>query len=120
RPPSPFAARSAPLPGALEVPDPTDFDEIEPDPADYGIAPAAERFATGDGEYAIPRPTPGGEGAGTVPEGLEEFYDQQVEWGSCEGFGATGAADECAYVIAPLDYSDPDGPTIALAVARAH
>lgn len=117
---------AAPSPTALEipVPDPTDFDAIEPDPADYGIVPAAERFATGDGDYSIPRPTPGGDGAGTVPEGLEEFYDQQVEWGSCEGFGmpeGPGSAplpDECAYVIAPLDYSDPDGPTIALAVAR--
>ncbi|MPV49555.1 alpha/beta fold hydrolase [Pseudactinotalea sp. HY160] len=116
-----FAARaSAPLPSALPVPDPTDFEAIVPDPQGYGIAPAAERFATGDDEYTIPRPAPGGEGAGTVPDGLEEFYDQQVEWGSCAGFGATGGADECAYVIAPLDYADPGGDTIALAVARAN
>ena len=42
---------------------------------------------------------------------LSRFYDQKVKWTNC------GNAD-CATIVAPLDYSDPDGPTIDLAIAR--
>lgn len=94
------------------------------DPADYGVPAAANRFKGEDGKYTIPRPTPGGEGAGVIPAGLEEFYNQKIEWGSCEGFALEAdkyVADKnkCAYVIAPLDYSNPGGKTIALAVLKS-
>ena len=42
---------------------------------------------------------------------LARFYDQQVDWKNC------GNAD-CATITAPLDYSDPDGATIDLAITR--
>lgn len=118
---------SVPNPAAnLVPPDPTDFDDIRADPADYGIPASAERFATGAG-YAIPRPAVGGEATGAVPTGLAEFYGQDLAWEPCTDFGGPrGTAEddqaakefECAYVIAPLDYSNPEGQTIALAVSR--
>ncbi len=42
---------------------------------------------------------------------LSRFYDQKVKWTNC------GAAD-CATIVAPLDYADPEGGTIDLAIAR--
>lgn len=46
-----------------------------------------------------------------VDPGLARFYDQQVDWKNC-------GLSECGTVTVPLDYSDPDGPTIDLAIAR--
>ena len=43
---------------------------------------------------------------------LQEFYSQQVSWAPCS------EADECATVTVPLDYADPTGPTVDLAIAR--
>lgn len=120
---SPARTFSVPDPApSLVPPDPTDFEDIEPDPAGYGIPDSAERFADDEG-YLLPRPMTGGEAAGVVPEGLEEFYSQDLEWETCTDFGGPQGAEggpevECAYVIAPLDYSDPEGQTIALAVSR--
>lgn len=45
---------------------------------------------------------------------LQSFYSQQVDWGGC----SDSAADQCATVKVPLDYDDPSGETIDLAVAR--
>ena len=42
---------------------------------------------------------------------LSAFYDQKVAWKNC------GPAD-CATIEVPLDYSDPEGPTLELALAR--
>lgn len=50
-------------------------------------------------------------GATSDPTGLEAFYGQDVTWVNC------GAA-ECATITAPLDYDDPAGPTIDLALTR--
>ncbi|WP_084523048.1 alpha/beta hydrolase [Nocardia inohanensis] len=54
--------------------------------------------------------------------GLERFYGQRVEWGSCEGFaGAEGLAEwglSCARVRVPLDYADLGGATAEIAVSR--
>jgi pimeloyl-ACP methyl ester carboxylesterase len=44
---------------------------------------------------------------------LKEFYDQQVNWSPPFEDGL-----ERATVVAPRDYSDPDGPRITIAVAR--
>ncbi|WP_111765230.1 alpha/beta hydrolase [Nakamurella deserti] len=78
-------------------------------------------------EGEIPRPTPGGTGAGAVPDGLGEFYSQQLRWQDCAPFNANPDYDEfyaapgleCTNLIVPLDYADPAGPTVALAVIRA-
>jgi len=64
--------------------------------------------------------------AGTVPTGLERYYGQALYWGDCRPFatmshqrGLYRSKDlECTQVEVPLDYADPDGRTISLAVLR--
>ncbi|MFF8766826.1 alpha/beta hydrolase [Nocardiopsis dassonvillei] len=56
---------------------------------------------------------------GSVAPGLSEdlaaFADQELAWGECES-GAPGT--ECATYEVPLDYGDPDGERIEIAVKR--
>lgn len=106
---------SVPL-STLTPADPTDFGSIVADPSNYGIPAAAEQFRTQSG-YAIPGPTPGGSPAGIVPQNLLPFYSQQLTWSDCADYGASSLL-ECAYVIAPLDYSDPGGASIAIAISK--
>jgi pimeloyl-ACP methyl ester carboxylesterase len=54
---------------------------------------------------------PEGFGAGPAGSGLQRFYKQQVEWKSCD-------EGECARVWVPLDYADPNGQAITVAMAR--
>lgn len=62
-----------------------------------------------------------------VPAGLEQFYGQQLQWGSCSDFATTdqqsryyrSGALQCARLTVPLRYDEPAGPTITLAVVRA-
>lgn len=49
---------------------------------------------------------------GSVPEGLEPFYSQEVEWTSC------GGSFDCASIEVPMNYADPTGETIEIAVKR--
>lgn len=59
--------------------------------------------------------------AGEIPDGLEDFYAQQIEWGSCDGFSTDGSdlgTLECAKVNVPVDYGDPQGQTAQIAVSR--
>ncbi len=62
-------------------------------------------------------------GAGVVPAGLESFYKQQIEWGSCDSYGTGGEmldpTLECAMVTVPLDYADPGGDTAEIAISRS-
>jgi pimeloyl-ACP methyl ester carboxylesterase len=44
---------------------------------------------------------------------LAEFYSQELEWSECEG------GKECATLTVPIDYRDPGGGTIDLALLRA-
>lgn len=46
-----------------------------------------------------------------IPTDLEPFYAQQLNWQECGG-------GDCAIVDVPLDYADPSGPTIELAIIR--
>ncbi len=51
-------------------------------------------------------------GARTAPSPeLQRFYDQKLAWKGC-------GADLCARLEVPLDYADPDGETIEIAVLR--
>jgi pimeloyl-ACP methyl ester carboxylesterase len=62
---------------------------------------------------------------GSVPEGLERFYGQDLGWGDCLPL-ATGDTRpllehkglECARMTAPLDYADPGGRTVSIALLR--
>ncbi|MEU2164491.1 alpha/beta hydrolase [Streptomyces chengbuensis] len=44
---------------------------------------------------------------------LKPYYNQKLDWRNC---GAPGF--QCATLKAPLDYAEPDGPSVKLAVAR--
>ena len=46
-----------------------------------------------------------------APRGLGKFYAQTFDWANCEG-------GECAELEVPMDYDDPDGETIKIAVLR--
>lgn len=52
-----------------------------------------------------------------APEGLEEFYSQDVDWQACEDAGTINA--ECADITVPLDYENPGGETIEISVLKA-
>ncbi|TPX03326.1 alpha/beta hydrolase, partial [Schumannella luteola] len=70
-----------------------------------GILPL---FPVGGGT-ATSSPAP----ADDVPAELQPFYTQQLDWSGC---GASGI--DCTEVTVPLDWSDPTGDTMQLAVAR--
>ncbi len=61
------------------------------------------------------------------PAGLDRFHQQTLQWGPCADYASTatettvlGLVDglQCARMEAPLDYDDPGGRTIKVAVAR--
>lgn len=47
-----------------------------------------------------------------VPKGLESFYDQDVAWEKCSG------SFDCATISVPLDYDNPSGTSIEIAMLR--
>lgn len=48
----------------------------------------------------------------SYPADLARFYEQDLDWRNCSG-------NQCAELKVPLDYAEPDGKTIELAVLRA-
>jgi len=46
-----------------------------------------------------------------VPDTLAPFYSQTLAWEKC-------GAQECAWLTTPLDYAEPEGPTIRIRVSR--
>lgn len=75
-----------------------------------GGSGAGTGTVTGDGAPTTTTSTPVVEDA---PEGLEDFYGQTLEWTSCESLF------ECSTLTVPVDYDEPDGSTIELALLRA-
>ncbi|MER6302280.1 alpha/beta hydrolase [Kitasatospora sp. NPDC001539] len=58
--------------------------------------------------------------AGTSPA-LEGFYDQRIDWAPCPDQGDADQDEpvvQCARLKVPLDYADPGGRTVEVAVAR--
>jgi len=60
-----------------------------------------------------------------VPAGLEEFYSQELDWGSCAKLATSddlkfyrSASLQCADLTVPLSYDDPTGATVTLKVLR--
>ena len=91
-----------------------------------GVLAAVAGVCLGVGAGAVPAvavPAPAVAAKAVVPEGLESFYSQKVEWYDC---GATGGMErsaqrtgfQCAKVKVPLDYSRPDGQTIEVAMKK--
>jgi pimeloyl-ACP methyl ester carboxylesterase len=56
--------------------------------------------------------SPSAEATAAPTEGLQTFYSQKLDWKDCNG------AFECATLEVPLDYSDPTGRTIEVAVIK--
>lgn len=65
-------------------------------------APAASPTAAPGAPTSTPSPP--------APD-LARYYGQQLAWSDCDGF-------ECASLRVPVDYADPEGATIDLAVLR--
>ncbi|MFJ9553956.1 alpha/beta hydrolase [Nocardiopsis sp. NPDC101807] len=60
-----------------------------------------------------------------APEQLARFHDQHIDWHACTlgpgdqlGQELDAAGADCADVTVPLDYADPGGPTITVALSR--
>lgn len=58
---------------------------------------------------------------------LDRFHSQALEWGACDDFAVTALDEqyfplapdaECARLLVPLDYAEPDGDTASVAVVR--
>src|SRR5690625_6187053 len=47
------------------------------------------------------------------PSNLQQFYEQELAWSEC------GPRHECTELTVPMDYADPDGPTVQIAVKGA-
>lgn len=71
---------------------------------------------------AAPDSSSSASAVGPIPSGLETFYTQTLEWESCDRYNTDGSelgsAVECAMVTVPLDYADPTGTTIEVAISR--
>ena len=51
----------------------------------------------------------------SVPQGLESFYDQDIDWQDC----SDGTSPfQCGTVTVPLDYGNPGGQTITIALKK--
>lgn len=75
------------------------------------------------GSEPVPAATPvaAGSSPAPVPEGLEDFYTQDLDWHSCGKGDSVAQADgayECATVMVPLDYDQPEGTTIQVALKK--
>ena len=75
----------------------------------------------GSGSHATAPDDPGDNTA--IPEGLEAFYNQEVSWYPCGDTGGMDRTEEqgkfyCATVTVPMDYNNPDGKTIQIAMKK--
>ncbi len=57
-----------------------------------------------------------------VQTGLDRFYQQKLQWGSCAGFRhpeePVSEGLECAYLEVPIDYDNPTGDIAQIAMSR--
>ncbi|WP_314456931.1 alpha/beta hydrolase [uncultured Actinomyces sp.] len=58
---------------------------------------------------------PTGGSQGDVPRGLENFYNQYIDWKDCSNETTTF---QCGTVTVPVDYDHPDGQTITIALKK--
>ena len=88
-----------------------------------GVLAAAAGVCLGVGACVVPAAGAAPAAKAAVSKGLESFYGQKVEWYDC---GATGGMEksadrtgfQCAKVRVPLDYSQPGGQTIEIAMKK--
>ncbi|MGF6885442.1 pimeloyl-ACP methyl ester carboxylesterase [Nocardia sp. GAS34] len=60
---------------------------------------------------AVPEPA-------VAPAGLERFYQQRPQWKPCAEPDLAKAAAQCADITVPLNYAEPQGQTITVAIDR--
>ncbi|MCL2783306.1 MAG: alpha/beta hydrolase [Propionibacteriaceae bacterium] len=96
----PFTETGGTTPSTLPVPSRVYDDGNSPDRYDISPPPTATPPGFAD-------PPPGA--------GYDKYFTQTVNWGSC-GSGRKG--DQCAHVLAPLDWQNPDGQAITLTMKR--
>lgn len=60
-----------------------------------------------------PESTPVPDATEGVAPGLEDFYTQTLQWDDC------GEQYQCSTMTVPLDYDEPDGDTVELALLRS-
>lgn len=82
--------------------------EKQREPID-GLGPVDSSSGTGTGPSDDFDPTEGTDAA------LAEFYSQEPAWEPCD---ASGMSFECTDITVPMDYDNPDGETITIAVQR--
>ena len=51
-------------------------------------------------------------------KGIERFHYQRVDWKRCDIEAMDAAGGRCGVVSVPLNYADPDGRTLSIAVSR--
>lgn len=84
--------------------------QVQRDDSDPAEQPASQADEPDGGGTAAPAGSD--EGARTPPDpALAPFYDQRLSWRDCD-------RHECATLTVPLDYADPAGETIELALLR--
>ena len=95
-----------------------------------GVLAAVAGVCLGVGAGAVPAaalpaagPAAAASSKASVPQGLESFYGQKVEWYDCVATAGVEKSAEktgfqCAKVTVPLDYSQPDGQTIEIAMKK--
>ncbi len=75
----------------------------------YGVVQLRDSNGPGSAGEAKALPK---SGMPSTDPALARFYDQELSWKSCE------KANQCADLTVPLDYSDPGGTTIRIAVNK--
>ncbi|QIS13684.1 alpha/beta hydrolase [Nocardia arthritidis] len=50
--------------------------------------------------------------------GLARYYQQRLHWHACKDDGLAKEGASCAEVMVPLDYGNPSGPTLSVAISR--
>ncbi|MFC5661864.1 alpha/beta hydrolase [Kitasatospora misakiensis] len=72
---------------------------------------------------APPAPTPTVKPTGQADPALQAFYGQKLAWAACQDDPKTEKIDEsavqCAALKVPLDYANPTGDTLDVAVVRS-
>ena len=80
-----------------------------PTPTAQASAPASGSLGSSSNSTGSP-----GGSQGDVPQGLESFYSQTIDWKDC----SDGTPFKCGTTTVPLDYEHPDGRTITIALKK--
>ncbi|GAA1902540.1 alpha/beta hydrolase [Lapillicoccus jejuensis] len=68
-------------------------------------------LSSGDSAPVSTTPAPGSQTPPAGQSGLARFYTQTLAWSDCQG-------GQCATLTVPVDYAQPDGATIGLALLK--